>query len=207
MIRIFASRLAPAIPEEHMPHVYSLAASYARQRFRAGTLSVQSGDSRCQAAGKQPREYCRIAHDGEWLVCIIGSVPVGIGIKRVGNLEETNIACFLSEQERCRLFSRCESINEKLMYIFNLWTLKASYLQALGTGQLPELPEFSLAVHDELCQWPEQPVQMGHSAMYFRRYGLDPRYKLSVCAAENSFPANILVNESFCLHRTVVATS
>jgi len=174
------------------------------KRMLNDEFGADSGLIRCECGmsmiGGGAEFHCNAAYAGDWVICVCGTTPVGIDIEQIQQLSWESLICFLSDRELEDLHIKYESENERLMYCFNLWTLKKSYVQALGKA-IP-LNSFSIQMINGHCVVLERQNQGKFPAMYFRRYGLDPRYKLSVCAINDAFPAAITVRDFSGLHET-----
>jgi 4'-phosphopantetheinyl transferase len=80
-------------------------------------------------------------------------------------------------------------LEKRLSCFFDLWTLKESYIKAIGKGLSETLNLFTIdfsykgikliSAKEEDAKW------------QFRQYEIDPAYKLSVCAGKDSFPDHV----------------
>lgn len=93
-------------------------------------------------------EYFNISHSGDYVVVAFSDQPVGIDIE-VMKKDRRNIAE--------RFFTPCEitDMNEagseeyQIKYFYQLWTLKESYMKAIGDGLTMSLSSFSFAKNEE----------------------------------------------------------
>ncbi len=131
--------------------------------------------------------HFNISHSGNWVVCVIDDAPVGIDVERIQEIDlAVSRTCF-TKAERADLFDKSE--DQQLDYFFDLWTLKESYIKAIGEGMSCDLHSFSMAVdsagaihfHSEHDSGP----------WYFRQYPLGSGYRLAVCASHERFPAGL----------------
>jgi 4'-phosphopantetheinyl transferase len=90
---------------------------------------------------------------------------------------------FFSASERSELEACGE--NGKIGLFFGFWTLKESYLKAIGKGLTVPLESFSMRLSEEgiTAAAPE-----GRLPFFFRRYFLDEKHALSACATSGNFP-------------------
>lgn len=128
------------------------------------------------------RIHFNISHSGEWVVCAVHYLPVGIDIEKIQPLDYQVAERFFSENEYLNLINK--EGQAKLDYFYEIWTLKESYIKAVGKGLSIPLESFSFIINEaginiETATGPEK--------YYFTQYNLDKRYKIAVCAMENKF--------------------
>ena len=90
------------------------------------------------------------------------------------------LASLFSPPERANLFSKNE--NERLDYFFDLWSLKESYIKAIGKGLYQPLSEFTISIDSG-----QNISAASHGALlpyYFKQFKIDEKYKLALCASE-----------------------
>ena len=128
------------------------------------------------------RFHFNISHAGEWVVCAIDREPLGIDIEPIESVDFSIAEHFFSKTEYRWLMAKEEP--ERLFSFFDLWTLKESYLKATGKGLSSGLGFFSIIIKAERISVssPDDP-----NSYYFKRYSIDPRYKLAVCARNPDF--------------------
>jgi 4'-phosphopantetheinyl transferase len=80
-----------------------------------------------------------ISHSGEYVVCLAGAGSAGVDIERIRPMDGEVAARFFTPGERRYLEERPEA--EKDGAFFTLWTMKESYLKALGHGLAGELAD------------------------------------------------------------------
>lgn len=129
-----------------------------------------------------------VSHSGNWVVCAIDYNPIGIDIELVRQLDITMVASFFSEEEQRFLANTSNAL--KLSYFYDLWTLKESYIKAIGKGLSCDIRSFTIKIEDEITLSTTQNIPF-----FFHRYDFDKDYKLSVCASTNKFPNKIEVLE------------
>lgn len=79
-----------------------------------------------------PDIHFSLSHGGDYAVCAVGAVPLGIDIEPVRPFDREVAACFMSAEELSFLSSLPPS--EQAETFIRLWTLKESYLKATGSG-------------------------------------------------------------------------
>ncbi|NLM10171.1 MAG: 4'-phosphopantetheinyl transferase superfamily protein [Clostridiaceae bacterium] len=127
-----------------------------------------------------------ISHSGEWVVCSIDNMPVGIDIEQVKPIDISIAERFFSKEEVKSLMSKC--IAEREAYFYDLWTLKESYIKAVGKGLSIPLNSFTIRIvknNITVCSANET------DNYYFKQYYIDQEYKMAVCSSKNEFPDEI----------------
>ncbi|EST55797.1 4-phosphopantetheinyl transferase [Brevibacillus panacihumi W25] len=131
-----------------------------------------------------PDFHFNLSHSGDWVVCATSNAPVGIDIEHIRPIEIDVAKRFFSCIEYEDLLAQPRE--EQLAYFYDLWTLKESYLKALGMGLSKPLNSFSIRRTEgekfhlvlqskELLSW------------FLRQYEIDVGYKLSICSRIPTF--------------------
>ena len=142
-----------------------------------------------------PDFHFNISHAGEWIVCAIDCMPVGVDVEQIQeidmDIEEIAQKTF-SEMEYQALLDI--PIPKRKASFFELWTLKESYIKAVGKGLSIDLDPFSLQIQqdgriifrtkDRAAKW------------CFKQYEIDKGYKLALCRGRNEFPEKVHIWDS-----------
>jgi 4'-phosphopantetheinyl transferase len=132
-----------------------------------------------------PDFHFNLSHASDWVVCVIGTQAVGIDVERIQPID-LQIAYRYFSKEEIQWLDTAEE-NEKLEIFYEIWTMKESYIKAVGQGLSMSLDSFS--VHPCLRLHPVQ--SQGDTKFFIKKYALDPLYKLSVCCSVQAFPMDI----------------
>ncbi len=147
-------------------------------RFISGIVLVREDGRKPRLSQAEGFDF-NISHSGRWVVCASGFAPVGADVERIGDLawDDAKDALSAEEQDRVRPSPDAEW---KAAYTF-LWTIKESYLKALGEGL--SIPPSELTV---------APAADGEIRLFrngtlvkdafFRAYAPDSEHRLAVCA-------------------------
>ncbi|MGI6549056.1 MAG: 4'-phosphopantetheinyl transferase family protein [Syntrophomonadales bacterium] len=132
--------------------------------------------------------FCfNISHSGRWVACAVDHQPVGIDIEEMAPIELDVARHYFSAEEFAYIANQPES--ERTATFYDIWTLKESYIKALGWGLSKDLNSFTVKlIPDGKAVLSESP---GHCPVYLRQYEIDKEYRLSVCAFNSSFPDRI----------------
>ncbi len=79
------------------------------------------------------------------------------------------------------------------LFFFDLWTLKESYIKAVGKGISIPLKSFTI----NFLKKGEIAVKLGNKLTNWtlKQYDLDPNYKMSVCGTNKAFPDNVIIKK------------
>ena len=132
------------------------------------------------------------AHSGRWVVCAIDNAPVGIDVEKKKAVDLDIAKRFFSTEEYDTLMNQDES--ERGNHFFLLWTLKESYLKAIGKGLHQSLSSFTIRFYEK----DKMKLYAGDETVadvYFKTYSIDPEYCLSVCGSSNAFTDAIVIKD------------
>lgn len=142
--------------------------------------------------------YFNISHSGKWLVCCIDFFQVGIDIEATKHINMCLAERVFSKNEFESLILR--NIFEREDFFFELWTLKESYIKAVGKGLSIPLDSFTMKMNKgniTVCSVNES------EDYYFRQYNLDENYKMAVCARKNEFSDKVIILDMNVLYEAI----
>jgi 4'-phosphopantetheinyl transferase len=116
-----------------------------------------------------------ISHSHEWVVCAVSNTPVGIDVEKIHKHDPGIAKRFFHEKECEYIESLPDSSKDNAF--FELWTLKESYIKAIGKGLSQPLKSFCIL--PDSCQLGME-VFADIPIMHFKQYDIAPDYK---CAA------------------------
>ncbi|MGG4046143.1 MULTISPECIES: 4'-phosphopantetheinyl transferase family protein [Paenibacillus] len=153
----------------------SLKAPFTADRFGKPYLEGQSG------------MHFNISHAGDWIVCAVDSSPIGIDVELIRTIDMAIAHHYFSDAEQESL--KAVPPENRLSYFFDLWTLKESYIKAIGKGLSEPLRFFTidLSAHEIKLISPKKK----DAAWKLHQYEIDRAYKLSICAANDNFPNQV----------------
>jgi 4'-phosphopantetheinyl transferase len=127
--------------------------------------------------------HFNISHSGCWVVGAFADKEVGIDVELIRTPNYAVAKRFYSDIEIATL-NAFEDADLKKDYFFRLWTLKESYLKAIGTGLTKSLSSFTVTTsYGKISLVDGAPVDH----VFFKQYSFDKDYKLAVCSFENEF--------------------
>ncbi len=124
--------------------------------------------------------HFNISHSGEWVTVAISDKAVGVDIEKIRKVPEGVAYRFFSEPEK-QWLDTAGNDSEKAHIFFTLWTLKESFLKALGKGLTKSLNSFTIYRDaDGEYRLADDPEALGFHLFAF---SFEEGYKLAVCTA------------------------
>lgn len=126
-----------------------------------------------------------VSHSGDWVVCAISDNPVGIDVETIKPIDFSIARRFFSKNEYYSLMSTDEHM--RLRYFYMLWTLKESYIKAIGKGLSIPLDSFSINISSEInAAIDDKPVNYS-----FWLPNVDENHIMAICSAQNCISGNM----------------
>jgi 4'-phosphopantetheinyl transferase len=129
-----------------------------------------------------------ISHSGSWVVCAVDEGPVGVDVERVRKYDPDIAKRFYHPNEYAAISALPE--HERTGRFFDLWTIKESYIKAIGKGLSQSLDGFEILFENGMIR---MQTTSGLQPMHFKQYDLGPEYKCAVCADHEEFPEEITI--------------
>lgn len=141
------------------------------------------------------------SHSGDWIVCAVDEKAIGIDIEQIKDTDILEIAeGFFATEDYDQIMATDSNARKELFY--DIWTLKESYIKALGKGLSIKLDSFSILKENNIIKYK---TQMQHEQCFFKQYDIDTCYKLSVCSFSNDFPAEVTYLEINDLYKSSIS--
>lgn len=123
--------------------------------------------------------HYNMSHSGSWIVAAFSGKPVGIDVEQVKKARMEIARRFFTKSEYQNLMDAPEPARAEFFY--TLWTLKESYLKAIGRGLTLSLSSFELKASQG-----EYVVDINgtFAEAHLQVVSLEKGYKLAVCAFE-----------------------
>lgn len=128
--------------------------------------------------------HFNVSHSGDWVVCAFGDCLVGIDIELMKPQDLSIAERFFAPVEYNRLMSLAGS--RQLTYFYQLWTLKESYIKAVGKGMSIPLDSFSFLIKAD--GEVEASLEKGASAAYFMQTFADDEHAMALCTFQQIVP-------------------
>jgi len=133
-----------------------------------------------------PDFHFNLSHSGNWIVCAIDNKAIGIDIEKIDNIDLDIAKRFFSDKEYFDLMNKPYS--HRNSYFFDLWTLKESYIKALGCGLSLPLDSFAFTIEKDTISLD---TANEFNQCFFKQYDIDKNYKMGICSLNNTFPNSI----------------
>ncbi|ROS20174.1 4'-phosphopantetheinyl transferase [Chryseobacterium nakagawai] len=130
-----------------------------------------------------PLLHFNISHSGDWVVGVVSTNIIGIDIEKITEVKENFVSLALCAEEDRQLQSLHET--DRHSFFFKLWTLKESYVKAIGTGLSEGLNTLEITMDNEdiIMKKNEKPIPA-----YFETMELQQGYQFSLCSlSENTY--------------------
>ena len=119
--------------------------------------------------------FFSLSHSGDYAACALADYEIGLDIQVIREANETLCNRFFTEQERLFLKNGIESDR----VFTRIWSMKESYLKAVGDGLARPLTSFSVSLNTESLE--------NDSRVRFWHYG-EERFELALCALDGKDP-------------------
>jgi 4'-phosphopantetheinyl transferase len=130
--------------------------------------------------------HFNISHSGQYVVCAVAHSEIGIDVERIRKVNLRIAKRFFSPSEINDLMA-CDE-ETRMQYFITLWTIKESYLKAIGRGLTQHLNSFTIVKNGEsyLLTGNEEAETYG-----IETQKPDYEYMMAVCSPLPYSPADI----------------
>ncbi|MBN1650132.1 MAG: 4'-phosphopantetheinyl transferase superfamily protein [Bacteroidales bacterium] len=125
-----------------------------------------------------PKAHFNISHSGDFVLAAFSDCQVGIDIERNKGNRLKVAKRFFTKEELADLFAFTEE-EKQIDYFYQLWTLKESYMKAIGKGISMSLNSFALKKYYTDFRLRYSSEDMGYQ---FTAYTLHPEYTCHLCS-------------------------
>ena len=133
-----------------------------------------------------PDIHFNITHSGEMVACAVANSEIGIDIEHFRKVNFRVAERFFSPSEIKDLLKLDES--ERQFHFFTLWTIKESFLKAIGSGLTRNLNSFTVVRTSEGFALNGDNLSESFSVKIYLLSGI---YHLAVCCKEPLFPDEV----------------
>lgn len=129
--------------------------------------------------------YYNVSHSCNYIICAYDSNPLGIDIEKIRDVNMDISYRFFAKNEYNYIMN---SIDKRDCF-FNIWTLKESYIKAVGKGMKIGLNSFSVMDDKENIEINDN---YNEGRYFLKQYNMLNFYKIAVCSINNCFPEEII---------------
>lgn len=130
--------------------------------------------------------HFNISHSGNYVVCAVADSEIGIDVERVRSVNLRIAERFFSAPEIQDLMALNDA--ERMHYFITLWTIKESYLKAIGRGLTQHLNSFTICKKGNLYQLTGNPEAERYA---IEALEVSPDYAMAICSPLPFLPAMI----------------
>ncbi len=132
-----------------------------------------------------------IAHSGEYVICGFDEYPVGIDIEQIKQMDFSDTDYFLSNREKTML--NATNSSNQLSLLYKIWTVKESYLKAIGTGlsSNKQLSDLSVVVDNSDLKLFYNDKNITDWCFY--DLNVDKGYSATVCTRMGNFNQDVTI--------------
>ncbi len=122
--------------------------------------------------------HFNISHSGSVAICVVSKYPVGCDVEKVKEVDLKLAKRYFHDEEIKKIFSYEKDV-DRIDAFFRLWTLKESFVKAVGKGLAIPLNSFSVNLDNP-------PKIVGEKdEFFFSEINCFDGYKCAVCATTN----------------------
>lgn len=119
-----------------------------------------------------------LSHSKERVMCVLSDKEVGCDVEYKKEYNNKLAKRFLAEEELA-LFHGRNGEEEKRDIFYRLWTLKESFVKAVGQGMRISLKKIQFSFHENQAQVYQN---VNGESFYFKEYDLKDGYRYAVCS-------------------------
>jgi len=132
--------------------------------------------------------HFNISHSGNWSVCAVSALPVGVDVEMSQPID-LDIARDCFTEKEFKTMTCIADKAEQLDYFYTIWTIKESYLKAIGAGFSIAPDSFGASMNNHQILLTGD-VERGYS---LKQYDFDNGYKLCACSLDTQFSNDIKI--------------
>ena len=152
-------------------------------RYEQGkNITIVTDDFGKPSLANNTNVHFNISHSGNWVVVAIHDQPIGVDVEEIRPLQFSDYYSFFHADEVEWLKAQPEET--RTADFFTLWTLKESYIKAVGKGLSIALDRFSVVPKDGTIVYHDNEEIQHH--LHFGMEALDDAHKLAYCVLGDS---------------------
>lgn len=134
----------------------------------------------------EPNVHYNMSHSGDWVVAVIHSSPIGIDIEEIIPIDLRIGKRFFTDKEYEYIMNK--NPMNRLEHFYEIWTLKESYIKAVGRGLSIPLNSFNICINDNTISIETENEFKNYN---FRQYNIDCNYKMAICHVKEAVDEEI----------------
>jgi 4'-phosphopantetheinyl transferase len=133
-----------------------------------------------------PQLHFNISHSGRWVVAVIDKCPIGLDVEQMKPIDLGIAERFFAPAEKQYIL--CQPPERSLMGFYQIWTLKESYIKAVGRGLSIPLDSFSFELTKDRIFLSDS---ISEEEWFFKIYEDLSGYVLAICSAQPNIPDKV----------------
>jgi 4'-phosphopantetheinyl transferase len=154
-----------------------------RENVPAASIVFQYNDHGKPSADLPGKTQFSISHSHSWVVCALDEGAVGVDIEYIHDHDLDIAKRFFHPREYSEMLYLPQA--QRKERFFALWTLKESYIKAIGKGLSCPLDSFAIVFERDL---PSMQMDENLQPLFFKQYEFGPHYKCALCLSKPDFP-------------------
>lgn len=128
--------------------------------------------------------YFNLSHSENMVMCVVSDKEVGCDVEKISQIELEVAKRFFFTTEYDAILKAEDEKSQQEMF-FRLWTLKESFMKAVGLGMKLPLDSFRVDIVDEKATVFQK---VNKNSYYFKEYNFNNGYRFAVCGRSDNFP-------------------
>lgn len=129
-----------------------------------------------------PHIHFNLSHSGDWVLCGVGDIPLGVDVEIVTDRNLELGERFYTSNEYNFILQ--QPLEKQAYSFFELWTLKESYVKAVGKGLSIPFNSFRFEKLENMMQLYINEIRENSYA--FRNGELDEKHCMSICVKNDN---------------------
>ncbi|MGE6379151.1 4'-phosphopantetheinyl transferase family protein [Peribacillus muralis] len=144
-----------------------------------GGVEIETNSYGKPFLSSHPAIHYNISHSGDYVACALHDEEVGVDIEKTGPFDLELAKGFFTEEE----YGQVWEAGDRLAAFYDMWTLKESYIKAVGKGLSIPLRDFNVSRSgmDDI-QLTDVHSNKPITDYTCKQYRVDSEYSLAVCA-------------------------
>lgn len=137
--------------------------------------------------------HFNVAHSGEWVICGIDNHEIGVDIELIKPIELSIADRFFSPAEAVLIKHLTTNLDDRYRMFYNVWSLKESYIKAIGKGLSCPLNSFACLPSMDETMVILNRYEQSLPDRTFRLIKIDKHYSCAACLYQNNYHVNIMI--------------
>lgn len=133
---------------------------------------------------KSKEIHFNLSHSESMVMCAVSDKEIGCDVEKVEDIELEIARRFFFTTEYEAIINASDKKEQQKIF-FRLWTLKESFMKAVGLGMKLPLDSFRIDISNKN---PAVFQTVNKNSYYFKEYNFNNGYRFAVCGRDENFP-------------------